>query len=238
MNILGPNTNASVELLQPRCIVCCGEDAGDLLHLLPTIQMYHEYRSYRFWRLPGFTLVLSGMGTGCVEPLIWEMTRPKVVRELVLIGTAGKMPGAAAPLGEPHVIDRAYLAGTGLDGENLVEPLLPRWDKPLGSIPSASSVSTDFFYGFAPRILTGGYPLAGGRLRALYEKYSNTVDLIDMEVGPFYAFCAAFGDESLRYIAIKGPSNVLGADEQQIAETPAVLKRCWETARVVLELAD
>ena len=69
MNVLGPNTNASLELLQPHCILCCGEDVSHFLHLLPTIQMYHEYRGYRFWRLPGFTLVLSGMGTGCVEPL-------------------------------------------------------------------------------------------------------------------------------------------------------------------------
>ena len=91
MNVLGPNTNASLELLQPHCILCCGEDVSHFLQLLPTIQMYHEYRGYRFWRLPGFTLVLSGMGTGCLEPLMWELTRPKVIRQVMLIGTAGKM---------------------------------------------------------------------------------------------------------------------------------------------------
>ena len=130
------------------------------------------------------------------------------------------------------------LAGTGLDGENLVEPLTPRWASASHLPPVASSVSTDFFYGFGPRILDGGYPFASGRLRAAYEKYANMVDLVDMEVAPFYAFCAAFGDEGLSFGRSRERRMNWGRMRSRLRETPAVLERCWNAARKVLGLEE
>ena len=232
METLGPNTNAPPNLLSPRCILVAGEDRRNLLYLLPSQEnASHAFRGYEFWKQPEFTLILCGIGTGCLEPLIWELTRPGIVRELVLIGTAGKMPNASVEVGQPYAVIQAFLAGTGLDGEPLDETLTPCWPLPP-TIPAASSVSTDFFYGFGPRLLTGEYPFADGALRERYLDHCRRgTSLVEMEVAQFYAFCRAFGGKGLRYLAIKGVSNELGDDARQIAESRTVITRCMEMAR-------
>jgi hypothetical protein len=235
MSSLGPNTNAPPELLSPKVLLVCGEDRRELLPFVrsPTS---HAFRCFEFWKEVGFTLVLSGMGTGCVEPLIWELTRPGIVREIVLAGTAGKMPGTRVPIGQPHEVSEAFAVGTALDGERISLPVKPRWARPTG-LSSARSVSTDFFYGFAPRIQAGDYPLQGGSLAAGYaEHWARGTPLIDMEVAAFYCFCERFGDAGLQYLAIKVPSNELGADAQQIEETPQFMPRCIRAALKALEI--
>ncbi len=150
MQLLGPNTNAPAELLSRRCIVVAGEDRRHVQALLGASAVSsHAFRGYEFWKQPELTLILSGIGTGCVEPLLWEIMRPRIVDETVLIGTAGKMPAAAVEVGQPYVIADAFLAGTALDGDGLHQPLRPRWQLPK-DLSVASCVSTDLFYGFGP----------------------------------------------------------------------------------------
>ena len=150
---------------------------------------------------------------------------------MILIGTAGKMPNASVEIGQPYAVIEAFLAGTGLDSELLDEPLTPRWPLPP-TIPTASSVSTDFFYGFGPRLLTGEYPFTHGALRERYCDHKRRgTSLVEMEVAQFYAFCHTFGGGRLQYLAIKGVSNELGDDVRQIAESRTVITRCMEMAR-------
>jgi hypothetical protein len=237
MDSLGPNTNAPPELLSPKVLLVCGEDRRELLPFVRSSRS-HAFRCFEFWKEDGFTLVLSGMGTGCVEPLIWELTQPGIVREIVLAGTAGKMPGSRVPIGEPHEVAEAFAVATALDGERITLPLKPRWDRPTG-LPSTRSVSTDFFYGFSPRVQTGNYPLQGGSLAAGYaEHWARGTPLIDMEVAAFYCFCERFGDAGLQYLAVKAPSNELGADAEQIRETPQIMPRCMRAAMRVLEIPE
>lgn len=232
MRTLGPNTNAPKELLSRKCILVVGEDRRDVVALLGSPEdASHAFRSYEFWKQADFTLVLSGIGTGCVEPLMWELLGTKVIEEIMLIGTAGKMPGASIPIGQACAISEAFLAGTGLDQEGIVEPLKPRWELPA-DIPTASSVSTDFFYGFSPRVMAGEYPFDQGHLRERYQEHIRRgTQLVEMEVAQFYAFCDRFGGPTLRYLAIKGASNDLGNDARQVAESKGVIARCMELAK-------
>jgi len=73
-----PNTNVENSLLSERMVICCGEDAAELLQALRTEfprqeTAYHEYRCYRFWKFAEFTLIWTGIGTGCLEPLLFEL---------------------------------------------------------------------------------------------------------------------------------------------------------------------
>jgi hypothetical protein len=151
------------------------------------------------------------------------------VEEIVLIGTAGKMPAAEVRIGQPYAIAAAFLAGTALDGEGLNQPLRPRWQLPT-HLSVASCVSTDLFYGFGPATQARAHGL-GSTARQLYDKHvAMGTQLVDMEAGQFYAFCDYFSDPSLRYVAVKGASNEIGAHGQQIAESAAVIRRCFELA--------
>ncbi len=234
MDSLGPNTNAPASVLSPDCILICGEDRSHIVPLLGDVTATHAFRSYEFWKQSHYTVILSGMGTGCVEPLIWELTRSPIVTRIVLIGTAGKMPGATIPIGDPRWISDAFLGGTALDGEGIPEPLHPRWNAPP-NIALADSVSTDFFYGFGPRMTERGYPFNRGALQRKYDQHlARGTQLVDMEVAQFYAFCERFGNGRVQYVAIKGASNELGAETQQVAESAGIIARCLAVARQLL----
>jgi len=240
IHVLGPNTNAPHDLLSRRCIVVAGEDQRHVLDLLGAAAgISHAFRGYEFWKQPEFTLVTCGIGTGCVEPLLWEITGPGVVEEMVLIGTAGKMPSALLTVGQPYLISEAFLAGTGLDAAGLDQPLRPRW-RLSKEYPVASSVSTDFFYGFAESAMRARtYRLGRSDLGQLYQKHVDRgTQLVDMEIGQFYAFCHSFGDPSLQYIAVKGASNEIGAAGQQIAESQGVIRRCFDLAAELMGISE
>ncbi len=230
MQLLGPNTNAPADLLSRRCIVIAGEDRRHVQALHgASAGSSHAFRGYEFWKQPELTLILSGIGTGCIEPLLWEITRPRILEEIVLLGTAGKMPAATVRIGQPYAIAAAFLAATALDGEGLHQPLRPRWQLPK-DLSVASCVSTDLFYGFGPATEAQAHRL-GSTARQLYDKHIEMgTQLVDMEVGQFYAFCDCFGNPSLRYVAVKGASNEIGAHGQQIAESAEVIRRCFELA--------
>ena len=253
---LGPNSKAPPSVLHERCLYCAGEDRRELLEALAetgpsdarakaqahldagraeeiasddrTAHWY--YRSYEFWRFHDFCLMLSGIGTGCLEPLLFEVLRANVVRKIVLVGTAGSMPGSKAALGEAYAVDRAWPAGTGIDGEVRDLPLTPRWD--LTHIDkTASSVSSDFFYGFAPGILDGTYPIDRGPLKTLFaEHLRRGTELVEMEIAQFYFFCQNFGGKDLQYLAVKAVANAVGSEGQQAANSRLAIVRSLETA--------
>jgi purine-nucleoside phosphorylase len=243
--VLGPNTNAPPGLLHERCILCAGEDPDVLCEALrkagdPERVPTFRYRGYAFWRFSDFCVVLSGIGTGCLEPLLhevllYELDSARLVRRVVLIGTAGSMPDIDVKTGEAYLIDKAWAAGTGIDAEaEKLLPLQPR-SKPPQGVPRASSVSTDFYYGFSKDILSGKYPTKGKTLRKLFKKHKRqATQLVDMEVAQFYYFCECFGDSSLQYAAVKAPANAVGNHHQQLDNTLQALGSCLTTAFLLL----
>lgn len=96
----------------------------------------------------------------------------------------------------------------------------------------ASIVSTDFFYGF-PRLFDG-WP-DGQRFAADFAARAVGADLIDMEVAQFYWLAPLF-NPSVEYLAIKGPSNAIGAADEQVAKSPAVTEQCAAAAFKLLGL--
>ncbi len=241
MIVLGPNTNASSDLLAPACILCCGEDRQTLLQAVEAAGLTRpwknfSYRCYEFWKTDQWVLIWTGIGTGCLEPLLWEIFQPGIINKIVLIGTAGRMPDSLAAPGQVYLVDQAFLAGTGLDGEQLAEPLHPRWPQPR-RFAETSSVSTDFYYGFSPKIESGEYPLASGRLRSAYSLHrKHGTNLVEMEVGPFYAFCAVLPNAPARFIAAKVVSNTVGDEGNQVPNSAQALKLAVAAAKALLGL--
>jgi len=210
--ILGPNTAAPVSILHNDCILCAGEDQEEFLAALHAAGMrdpttHSSYRGYHFWRFQKCCAILTGIGTGSLEPALWEILQPGIVKRIILMGTAGIMPGACVEIGQPYFIGRAWPAGTGIDALAVDLPLRPRWN--IGpAILVASSVSTDFYYGFGIKLATGEYPIPTGALHELFAMHTRQgTQLVEMEVAQFYFFCGHFGNDHLQYAAIKAPAN-------------------------------
>jgi hypothetical protein len=79
----------------------------------------------------------------------------------------------------------------------------------IADLPSATIISTDYYYAFS-RV---GSPLvkalqsADARLASVVEAAFNHVDLVDMETAQFYHLCHVLGGDSLEFVALKGASN-------------------------------
>jgi len=222
-------------------VLCCGEDPSELLGALPfkpSPAAYHEYRCYRFWRFQAFTLAWTGIGTGCLEPMLYELfepaliSGPKTIRRLILIGTAGSLNPAGTTPGQPYLIDPAYLGASAIGSPphqitaRERQPLRPRLGalvKRAAGLERRSIVSTDYYYGFshdpASAMLREADP---GLLRAVAAA-SGVADLVDMEVAQFYYFCGLLGGPSLLYLAIKGCANYVGGFSEQPMNSQQVL---------------
>jgi hypothetical protein len=233
---IGPNTNAAPCILATDCLLCGGEDREEVLAAMDHVRLgnataHHRYRCYEFWRFPDICVVLMGIGSGTIEPLLVEALRTDILRRIILFGTAGRAVGSDVQIGKAYIIAHAYLAGTALDGEMIEQPVRPAWPIPLG-IPTARAASTDFYYGFGPR----SYARRGGNLSRRYLDLMGSYDLVDMEVGQFYALCRILGKEELQFVAVKGPANTLGDCGKQVEHSPQVLRLCL--ARALSLLAD
>jgi len=230
-----PNVQIRPAQIRPAVILCCGEDKGALLDALgelgfPAEAPVSEFRSYTVWTLPSVTVVLSAIGTGALEPLLYELLITGRVERIVLVGTAGRLRADGLPLGVGYPIREARVAGTGLDCECGDRVLRPEWpDFPTG--PSATIVSSDFYYGFSPALTLGDYRHRLVGVRRHFERLSVEMDLVDMEVGQFYALCRLIPDaRGVWFIAIKGAANAIDNHAEQNTHAPSVLRDCLEKA--------
>jgi hypothetical protein len=230
-----PNAQLLHEQIRPSVILCFGEDKGAFTAALCTLGFpsgatVSEFRGYTVWTLTDVTVILASIGTGVVEPLLYELLGTGRAQRIVLVGTAGRLGAGRLPLGTGFPITEAYLAGTGLDREVADQPLRPDWpDLAVG--PVASIVSSDFYYGFSPPTRPGDYRHRLPALRRDFERLSVFVDLVDMEVAQFYALCRIIPEQpGLHYLAIKGASNGVDNHGEQNTHAPAVLLDCLEKA--------
>jgi len=234
-----PNAQLRPAQIRASVILCCGEDKGAFvaaLHILgfPADATASEFRGYTVWTLPDVTVILASIGTGVVEPLLYELLGTGRAERIILVGTAGRLGAGRLPLGSGFPITEAYLAGTGLDREVADQPLRPAWPD-LAAGPVASLVSSDFYYGFSPSIRPGDYRHRLPALRRDFERLSAFVDLVDMEVAQFYALCRLIPEQpGLRYLAIKGASNGVDNHGEQNTHAPAVLLDCLGKALLAL----
>jgi hypothetical protein len=141
-------------------VVCTGEDPEELTHAIRTVipgsqPQYHHYRCYHAWKFghPDLTVILSGIGSGCLEPLLFEILDyeslgDKTAKRLVMIGTAGRVPdiGVEQPsLGQVYLVDAAYTVGcaVALDDDKLpVRPNFGGLDEV--ELPRAEEISTGY----------------------------------------------------------------------------------------------
>lgn len=228
MSVLGPNTAARIELLHPNVILCGGEDPSELERCiaskLPPVQETFTYRCYRFWRSSDCALIWTGIGTGCLEPLLWEILLPGVIDEIILIGTAGRLPGSRLPLGAASIVTEAYTGGTSLDELYAKRPIHPRYSIPA-NVPTASIVSTDYYYGFSTAAAGGAYAGATAGLCEAVTEHYRARDLVDMETAQFYHFCHAFDWRGrLRFVSIKSAANEVENSLQQLSNSASVLR--------------
>ena len=224
--------------LRENVILCSGEVEEDLLRAFRFVEgtpsRVRQYRCYKFWRHEKFTLILAGIGTGAMEPLLWEILTTGVVRKIVLIGTAGAVTGAAPSMGGALPIGEAFSCGTGIDGEVGLEPLRPRWSLPQGA-HTCSIASSDFFYGYSDRVLDGSFKACQGPFRERYLQIRDRADMIDMEVASFYYFCPRFDlTGKLEYLAVKGASNALGKGDEMNHFAGSVMDDCVRQAVALL----
>ncbi len=230
---IGSNTNAPAGLLSSDCLLLIGEDPATAEALLTPYfgvpSACHSFRGYVFQKRDRVTTIFSGMGTACVEPLLWEM-RSRVTR-LVLLGTAGSMPRGKAPAGAAYIITTARAAGTGMDAIGLPGVHRPRWNVPT-DLPAASIVSTDFYYGFTAGVGQSSHPLHRTSLPKMFAE--STEDLVDMEVAAFYGLCVRIMPISTQYVAIKSPANPAGIGDEHLGNTPRALSLCIDIARRLL----
>lgn len=235
-----PNARLVAGQLRPDVILCCGEDKGAFVEALrvvglPADPAAPDFRGFTAWTFPTLTVVLAPIGTGSVEPILNEILHAAPIQRILLVGTAGALGPRRLPKGAAHAISEAWLAGTGLDREVVAQPLRPDWPDLPADGPTASIVSSDFYYGFAPARHPGDYRHRLPALRGDFERLSAFVDLVDMEVGQFYALCRLIPERpGLRFLAIKGASNAVENHGEQNAHAPAVLLDCLRQALALL----
>jgi hypothetical protein len=247
------NTGVDDTILHEKLILCCGEDATELLSALPVklaSLAHHQYRCYRFWRFPHFTLAWSGMGTGCLEPLLYELvyandegSSRKQIREILLIGTAGAFPGTTLAFGQPYLIRKAYLGASAISvAEHEVsapqpQPLAPNLlEMRDASLKEASVVSTDYYYGFSMDLRSQLLRQADARLAKAVSRAWGKVDMVDMETAQFYHLCSLSGRTDLGYAAVRGPSNHIDNFPMQRAYSLPVLQSALSAAFRLLSL--
>ena len=234
---IGANTNAPAEVVLPDCVLFAGEDASSteqtMLRSFGPIQQQHSFRGYVLQRRREVTTIFSGMGTGCVEALIWELNTSGRARRLILAGTAGLMPRARVSVGQAYVVRSARPSGSGIETLGIGNDFTPRWPH-LNEIATATIASTEFYYGFSEKASQAGHPYAPTRLAKLFA--DSDADMVDMESASFYALCRLIMPESAQFVAIKSPVNPAGeAQEQHLGNAPGALEQCAIAAARLLK---
>jgi hypothetical protein len=232
---LGPNTNAPRSLLGGDVIICAGEDRVELergLNEFGLANNHFQYRCYQWWRTGDLTVIWTGIGTGCLEPLLFEILRPRSVRRICLVGSAGTIREPSCPPGTPCWIESAYSLGMSIDRWVGESALYPRWAQPLAhSLLRTTIVSTDFYYITSPAGLERFAHRLPPDFADRYRERLKTCELIDMETAAYFFFCDLFGDETLEeYVAVKGASNSVEHQEEQVTHSARVVQQSLRAA--------
>lgn len=224
-----PNTALPSDFLQSNIVVCTGEDAGELKQaiaaVLPGKQYeYHEYRCYRAFKFtdPDLTIVLSGIGSGSLEPLLFELLDGKTLgmdapKRLVMIGTAGYLSDSG--FGKVYLVDGAYPVGCAVSLDDLSLPVRPNFDGLRHvDLPRAEEISTDFYYACTTQENDVRKMMVKSMNPALREglaKHWRPGRLISMESAQFYHFARNYGRDGTQYVALRGVANLADQFETQ-----------------------
>jgi hypothetical protein len=239
---LRPNTALPDGFLASNVILCCGEDARELMQAVSTILSepplrVHAYRCYQFWDYNEFTLVLTGIGTGCLEPLLWEILDRKTLNDsvpsrLVLIGTAGCL--ADSGFGKVYLIEGAYPVGSGIEVDDSHLPFRPHFaGLEHVDLPRAEAISTDHYYACSPRTddeRVNKLHVLNPALAAGVNKHWKRGRLIDMETAQFYAFARTYGSAGTQFLAFRGVANLADQFETQCDYAVPVLTEAFRQA--------
>jgi tRNA(Arg) A34 adenosine deaminase TadA len=215
-----PNTGLPADFIQDNMIVCTGEDPRELVHAMQAVMpgvrpAVHNYRCYYAWKYPGVTVVISGIGTGSLEPMMFELLDRKVLgdraaKRLVMIGTAGYLSDSG--FGQVYLVDGAYTVGCAIALRDEDLPVRPRF---IGldrvRLPGAEEISTDYYYAATPSVTDARKVAAKAYDPALcqgLEKHWKAGRLISMETAQFYHLARVYGDENTQWAAFRGVANL------------------------------
>jgi hypothetical protein len=249
-----PNTALPTDFLQDDVILCMGEDPVELFSAITKVfgdrcPQYHEYRCYRAWRFsePAVTIILSGIGTGCLEPLMYEMLDPqhlgeRVPKRLVLIGTAGWLSDTGLDSVRTFLVEASYPVGCAIRLAPEDMPVRPRWNA-LEQIdaPRAEDISTDYYYACTPAATDERKLRAKALDRDLALGITNhwqSGRLISMETAQFYHFSQVYGSDSTQYVAFRGVANLADQFDTQGEYSANVLEDTLGRALCVLRGLD
>ena len=237
-----PNTGVPTSFLHNDVVLCCGEDREELMHavhqVFPEPVPSHKYRCYEFWRYPSFTLILTGIGTGCLEPLLWEILDgptlgDQVARRLVNFGTAGYLSADSSGFGKVFHIEAAYPVGCGVHLEASDQPIKAKFPgvERLG-LPRTEGFATDYYYSCSPR--TDPRILRAQSFDRILREESKAQwkmgRIIDMETAQFYHFCRCYGDDATQYVTFRGVANMADQFAEQATYSLSVLTQAFDHA--------
>jgi hypothetical protein len=230
-----PNTQFPFGSLKPDAILCCGEDPGEFKNAISAIfgrpRAVHAYRCYALFEVREISFIWTGLGTGCIEPLLCEIHDETELRRILLVGTAGSV-GNRTQLGLATPIRQATISCAGISPKT--KRLFPNW-RALPTNSTQTIVSTDYYYGFTLRkkFPTPKLWAADTRLCKSVSAALARADLVDMETGQFYHLCRVLRPD-WQYLAIKGAANPLSDFSQQTLHSESVLHDALRQGKALL----
>lgn len=241
-----PNCGLPEDFFQENMIVCTGEDPDELKRAIKAVlpgkrPRFHQYRCYKAWKFSGVTIVISGIGSGCLEPLLFELLDYKTLgdkapKRLAMIGTAGYL--ADSGFGQVYLVDGAYPVGCAIalpDSELPVKPNFAGLDSV--NLPRAEEISTDYYYACTPQENDARKNAAKALNPSMQEglsKYWKTGRLISMESAQFYHFAKCYGRPGTEYVAFRGVANLADQFETQGDYSEQVLTDALRAATQLL----
>jgi Phosphorylase superfamily len=244
-----PNCAIPASFFQEKMIVCTGEDPDELRKAMRAVfpgklPRFHQFRCYKAWKFtnPNITVVISGIGSGCLEPLLFELLDEKalgllVPKKLVMIGTAGYI----ADSGHGHVflVDAAYPIGCAVHLKEGALPLRPRFEGlEKSTLSIAAEMSTDYYYAATPSdddTRKVAAKAADDDLKEGIKRYWKAGRLISMESAQFYHFCGCYGSAETQYVALRGVANLADQFHEQGDHSQNVLNQALAEAVKLLD---
>jgi len=193
-------------MVRPDVLLCLGEEWSEFEAAMDAAGLdspgdTHAHRTFTAQVRDGVLCLAGGLSSAIVETSLWELSRAGQVERIMLVGTAGALPGYRGAFGAPHLMDPATSVH-----QNFEPPVgwtgSPTWDVQL---PAKECISVDRFYGFSP-VTLAEYP-AEQALKDEWSKWKDHDAFVDMEVAAFYWYAERFGFQT--YAAIKAAANPL-----------------------------